>query len=86
MTAFVGRMFNKKTFEKDFALVTQVDGVRGKNITMPDGIRSVLPRRRCLVLADFFGNREYLNVDYTSHVYSVLNEHFSYGNALVRNG
>ena len=47
MTAFVGRMFNKKTFEKDFALVTQVDGVRGKNITMPDGIRSVLSRRRC---------------------------------------
>lgn len=39
MTAFVTRMFNKKTFEQDFALVPNVDGVRDKNILMPDGIR-----------------------------------------------
>jgi dynein heavy chain 1 len=39
MTAFVNKLFSKKTFETDFALVQNVDGLSGKHITMPDGIR-----------------------------------------------
>ena len=37
MTSFVAKMFNKKTFESDFTLVSQ----DAKKIHMPDGIRLV---------------------------------------------
>ena len=39
LTASLNKLFTKKSFEGDFALVSNVDGIKGKNITMPDGIR-----------------------------------------------
>lgn len=39
LTAFLNKLFTMKSFEGDFPLVCSVDGVKGRNITMPDGIR-----------------------------------------------
>lgn len=39
LTAFLNKLFTMKSFEGDFALVGSVDGIKGKNIVMPDGIR-----------------------------------------------
>ena len=39
MTSFIGRIFTAKSFESDFPLVLDVDGQKGKNIKVPDGIR-----------------------------------------------
>ena len=41
LTATLNKLFTKKSFEGDFALVSNVDGMKGKNICMPDGIRYV---------------------------------------------
>lgn len=40
LNSFVNRLFTVKSFEADFPLVTNIDGHRGKNINMPEGIRS----------------------------------------------
>jgi dynein heavy chain 1 len=37
MTAFLAKLFTKKSFDSDFKLVTGIEG--GKSIAMPDGIR-----------------------------------------------
>ncbi|EDO28787.1 predicted protein, partial [Nematostella vectensis] len=39
LSTFVNRLFTVSSFESDFALVTDVDGKKGKNISMPEGIR-----------------------------------------------
>ena len=39
LTAFLNKLFTMKSFEGDFPLVSSVDGMKGRNITMPDGIR-----------------------------------------------
>lgn len=39
LTMFVNKLFTKKSFEQDFVLVPNADGSKGKNLTMPDGIR-----------------------------------------------
>lgn len=39
MTSFVNRLFTVSSFESDFPLVLDVDGEKGKNIVMPEGIR-----------------------------------------------
>ena len=39
LNSFVNRLFTVKSFEADFPLVTNIDGHRGKNINMPEGIR-----------------------------------------------
>ena len=38
LTAFVNKLFTKKSFDRDFTLVTMG---QSSNITMPEGIRSV---------------------------------------------
>ena len=39
LSSFVSRLFTVNSFESDFPLVLDVDGVKGKNVSMPDGIR-----------------------------------------------
>ncbi|XP_070577189.1 cytoplasmic dynein 1 heavy chain 1-like [Ptychodera flava] len=39
LTTFIKNLFTEKSYESDFALVEDADGVKGKNINMPDGIR-----------------------------------------------
>ncbi|XP_048259760.1 cytoplasmic dynein 1 heavy chain 1-like isoform X2 [Haliotis rufescens] len=39
LSTFVDKLFTPKSFEGDYKLVTNVDGVPGKNISMPDGVR-----------------------------------------------
>ncbi|CAB4007938.1 Cytoplasmic dynein 1 heavy chain 1, partial [Paramuricea clavata] len=39
LSSFVNRLFTVNSFESDFPLVLDVDGVKGKNVNMPDGIR-----------------------------------------------
>ncbi|XP_077866279.1 cytoplasmic dynein 1 heavy chain 1-like [Saccoglossus kowalevskii] len=39
LTTFIKKLFTAKSYESDFALVEEVDGVKGRNIRMPDGIR-----------------------------------------------
>ena len=41
LNSFVNRLFTVKSFEADFPLVTNIDGQRGRNISMPEGIRYV---------------------------------------------
>jgi hypothetical protein len=41
LNSFVNRLFTVKSFEGDFPLVSNIDGHRGKNINMPEGIRLV---------------------------------------------
>jgi hypothetical protein len=38
----VSRLFTVNSFESDFPLVLDADGVKGKNVNMPDGIRYLL--------------------------------------------
>ena len=42
MTAFLEKLFTIKSFEADFPLISNMDGVKGRDIKMPDGIRYVL--------------------------------------------
>ena len=35
----MNRLFTVNSFESDFPLVLDADGVKGKNVNMPDGIR-----------------------------------------------
>ena len=39
LTSFVTRLFTVASFESDFPLVLDVDGRKGKNVLMPEGIR-----------------------------------------------
>ncbi|XP_012938795.1 cytoplasmic dynein 1 heavy chain 1 [Aplysia californica] len=39
LTSFVNKLFTPKSFEGDFPLVQDIDGIKGKHITMPDGVR-----------------------------------------------
>lgn len=39
LSSFVNRLFTVNSFESDFPLVLDADGVKGKNVSMPDGIR-----------------------------------------------
>ncbi|ESP05087.1 hypothetical protein LOTGIDRAFT_151884 [Lottia gigantea] len=39
LSTFVNKLFTPKSFEGEFTLVSNIDGVAGKNITMPDGVR-----------------------------------------------
>jgi len=39
LTAFVNKLFLAKSFDADFPLVANIDGVVGKHISMPEGIR-----------------------------------------------
>ncbi|XP_046843318.1 cytoplasmic dynein 1 heavy chain 1-like isoform X2 [Xenia sp. Carnegie-2017] len=39
LSSFVNRLFTVSSFESDFPLVLDADGVKGKNVNMPDGIR-----------------------------------------------
>ena len=39
LSSFLNKLFTKKSFDSDFVLVADVDRIKGKNITMPDGIR-----------------------------------------------
>ena len=41
LNSFVHRLFTARSFESDFPLMTNVDGMEGKCIKMPDGIRWV---------------------------------------------
>ena len=41
LNSFVHRLFTARSFESDFPLMTNVDGMEGKCIRMPDGIRWV---------------------------------------------
>ncbi|MPC14667.1 Dynein heavy chain, cytoplasmic [Portunus trituberculatus] len=39
LTSFLNKLFTPKSFDPEFPLVCNVDGVENQNITMPDGIR-----------------------------------------------
>jgi len=39
LTSFVNKLFSPKSFEGDFPLAQDIDGVKGKHILMPDGVR-----------------------------------------------
>ena len=39
LTAFVNKLFTAASFDADFPLVANIDGVQGKHISMPEGIR-----------------------------------------------
>ena len=39
LQSFISRIFTEKSFESDFPLVLDVDGQKGKNIKVPEGIR-----------------------------------------------
>ena len=41
LNSFVHRLFTARSFESDFPLMTSVDGMEGRCIKMPDGIRYV---------------------------------------------
>jgi dynein heavy chain 1 len=43
LTSFVNRVFTVKSFEVDFPLVSNVEGMASNRIGVPEGIRSVLP-------------------------------------------
>jgi len=50
MNSFVNKLFTRKSFEAEFILVANVDGLKEKNIYMPEGVRSVVR----LLLSFFF--------------------------------
>ncbi|XP_059178510.1 cytoplasmic dynein 1 heavy chain 1-like isoform X2 [Physella acuta] len=39
LNTFVNKLFTPKSFEGDFILVDDLDGIKGKHILMPDGVR-----------------------------------------------
>lgn len=39
MNSFVNRLFTEISFDQEFPLVANIDGVQGKNIPIPEGIR-----------------------------------------------
>lgn len=39
LNTFVNKLFTPKSFEGDFVLVDDLDGIKGKHILMPDGVR-----------------------------------------------
>ena len=41
LNSFVSRLFTARSFDVDFPLVSNIDGETGKNIKIPEGIRSV---------------------------------------------
>ena len=50
LSTFVTKLFTPKSFEADFVLVNDIDGTKGKNIVMPDGVRFV----EMIVMRDFY--------------------------------
>lgn len=39
LQSFIDRLFTQKSFESEFPLVTDVEGQKGKNVAIPDGVR-----------------------------------------------
>lgn len=39
LTSFLGKLFTPKSFDPEFPLISNLDGIEGENLNMPDGIR-----------------------------------------------